>query len=204
MEQPDDVRFMVAEARKRTTLPLTAKIRLGIELDEQKLLDFCAMLEDEGIDMLSVHARLKKESFARTPRWEWIAKVKGRLKIPIIANGGIFSVQDAENCLRVSGADGLMIGRGAAIRPWLFAEIARDVYGCDIAPPTVSLPMVYGSFLDHLELYRLEYRLGRLKEFTHYFARNYQFGHLLASRVQSSASVDEARERAGIFFETGT
>jgi tRNA-dihydrouridine synthase len=204
MEQPDDVRFMVAEARKRTTLPLTAKIRLGIELDEQKLLDFCAMLEDEGIDMLSVHARLKKESFARTPRWEWIAKVKGRLKIPIIANGGIFSVQDAENCLRVSGADGLMIGRGAAVRPWLFAEIARDLYGCDIAPPTVSLPMVYGSFLDHLELYRLEYRLGRLKEFTHYFARNYKFGHLLASRVQSSASVDEARERAGIFFETGT
>jgi nifR3 family TIM-barrel protein len=204
MEQPDAVRCMVAEARKRTTLPLTAKIRLGIELDEQKLLDFCAMLEDEGIDMISVHARLKKESFARTPRWEWVAKVKGRLKIPIIANGGIFSVQDAENCLRVSGADGLMIGRGAAIRPWLFAEIARDVYGCDIAPPTVSLPVVYGSFLDHLELYRLEYRLGRLKEFTHYFARNYQFGHLLASRVQSSASVDEARERAGIFFETGT
>jgi len=202
MEQPEDVRRMVAEARKRTTLPLTAKIRLGIELDERKLLDFCAMLEDEGIDMLSVHARLKKESFARAPRWEWVAKVKGRIKIPVIANGGIFSVQDAENCLRISNADGLMLGRGAAIKPWLFAEIARGVYGSDIASPTVSLPMVYGSFIDHLELYRLEYRLGRLKEFTHYFARNYQFGHLLASRVQSSASVDEARERAGIFFET--
>jgi len=204
MEQPEDVRRMVAEARKRTTLPLTAKIRLGIDLDEQKLLDFCAMLEDEGIDMLSVHARLKKESFARAPRWEWVAKVKGRLKIPVIANGGIFSVQDAENCLRISNADGLMIGRGAAIKPWLFAEIAREVYGCTIDPPTVSLPVVYGSFIEHLGLYRLEYRLGRLKEFTHYFARNYQFGHLLASRVQSSASVDEARERADIFFENGT
>ncbi len=203
MELPEEVRCMVAEARKRTTLPLTAKIRLGIELDEQKLLDFCGMLEDEGIDMLSVHARLKKESFARTPRWEWVAKVKGRLTIPVIANGGIFTVQDAENCLRISGADGLMIGRGAAIRPWLFAEIARNVYGCAIEAPTVSLPMVYGSFIDHLELYRPEYRLGRLKEFTHYFARNYKFGHLLASRVQSSANVDEAWERAGIFFENG-
>jgi nifR3 family TIM-barrel protein len=204
MEIPEDVRCMVAEARKRTTLPLTAKIRLGIDLDEQKLLDFCSMLENEGIDMVSVHARLKKESFARAPRWEWVAKVKDRIKIPVVANGGIFSVQDAENCLRVSNADGLMIGRGAAIRPWLFAEIARDVYGCTIAPPAVSLPTVYGSFIDHLELYRTEYRLGRLKEFTHYFARNYQFGHLLASRVQSSASVDEARERAGLFFESGT
>ena len=205
MEQPGDVRCMVAEARKRTTLPLTAKIRLGIELDEQKLLDFCAMLEDEGIDMLSVHARLKKESFARTPRWEWVAKVKGRLTIPVIANGGIFTVHDAENCLRISGADGLMIGRGAAIQPWLFAEVARDVYGCALAQPTVSLPMVYGNFIDQLiDLYRPEYRLGRLKEFTHYFARNYKFGHLLASRVQSSVSVDEGRERAGMFFENST
>ena len=202
MEQPEDVRCMVREARKRTKLPLSAKIRLGIELDERKLLDFCVMLEDEGIDMLSVHARLKKESFSRAPRWEWVAKVKDRIKIPVIANGGIFSVQDAENCLRISGADGLMIGRGAAIRPWLFAEIARDVYGSTIADPFVLLPNVYGSFIDHItELFRPEYRLGRLKEFTHYFARNYQFGHLLASRIQSSASVDEARERAEYFFE---
>jgi nifR3 family TIM-barrel protein len=204
MEQPEDVRCMVAEARKRTALPLTAKIRLGIDLNEQKLLDFCAMLEDEGIDMLSVHARLKKESFARTPRWEWVSKVKHRISIPVIANGGIFTVQDAKDCLRISNADGLMIGRGAAIRPWLFAEIAREVYECTITQPIVSLPLVYGSFIDHLELYRSEYRLGRLKEFTHYFARNYQFGHLLASRVQSSASVEEARERAGVFFESST
>ncbi len=204
MERPGDVRVMVARARKQTALPLTAKIRLGIDLDEQRLMDFCTMLEDEGIDMLSIHARLKKESFARNPRWEWVAKVKGRLKIPVVANGGIFSVQDAENCLRISGADGLMIGRGAAIRPWLFAEIAREVYGCAIDPPFVSLPMVYGSFIEHLELYRAEYRLGRLKEFTHYFAQNYKFGHLLSSRVQSSASVDQARERANLFFENGT
>ena len=162
------------------------------------------MLEDEGIDMISVHARLKNESFARKPRWECIAKIKEWIKIPVIANGGIFSVQDAKNCLRVSGADGLMLGRGAAIRPWLFAKIARDLCNCTIAEPTVSLPVVYGNFIDLLnELFRYEYRLGRLKEFTHYFAQNYKFGHHLASGVQTSISVDEARERASHFFESG-
>ncbi len=202
MEQPEEVRRIVREARKRTALPLSAKIRLGGELDERKLKAFCTMLEDEGIDMLSVHARLKKESFARRPRWECIAKIKDWLRIPVIANGGIFSVQDAEQCLRVSHADGLMLGRGAVIRPWLFAEIARDVYGCTIAEPTVSLPAVYGNFIGHLTgLFRPEHRLGRLKEFTHYFAQNYKFGHHLASRVQTSASVDEAWERAALFFE---
>jgi len=202
MEQPEDVRLIVAEARKRTALPLSAKIRLGSEPDERKLNAFCAMLEDEGIDMLSIHARFTKESFARRPRWECIAGVKERLGIPVIANGGIFSVQDAEECLRVSGADGLMLGRGAAIKPWLFAEIARDVYGCAVTGAVVSLPAVYSDFVGHLSgLFRPEYRLGRLKEFTHYFARNYKFGHCLASRVQSSNSVDEARDRATLFFE---
>ncbi len=202
MEQPENVHRIVVEARKSTLLPLTAKIRLGVELNEKKLKDFCFMLEDEGIDMLSVHARLKRESFARRPRWEWIARVKEWLRIPVIANGGIFSVQDAQDCLNVSGADGLMLGRGAVIKPWLFAEIARDLYGCKIAEPSVSLPVVYGNFIDLLnDLFRPEYRLGRLKEFTYYFARNYQFGHQLASKVQNSKSVDEARQMAKTFFE---
>jgi len=205
MEQPDHVRSLVAEARKLTTLPLTAKIRIGIELNEKKLKTFCTMLEDEGIDMLSIHARLKNESFARRPRWECIAKVKEWLKIPIIANGGIFSVEDAVNCMRVSGADGLMLGRGGAIKPWLFATIARDLFGCEIAESTVSLPAVYGNYIALLiELFRPEYRLGRLKEFTHYFAQNYKFGHHLVSKVQTSNSMDEAKERADIFFENNT
>jgi nifR3 family TIM-barrel protein len=203
MERPEEVRRIVAEARKRTVLPLSAKIRLGTAPENGKLKTFCAMLQDEGIDMISVHARFKHESFARKPRWEHVARIKEHLKIPVVTNGGIFSVQDAETCLRVSGADGLMLGRGAVIKPWLFAEIARSLFGSDITRPAVSLPEVYAGFLAGLkELYRPEYRLGRLKEFTHYFARNYKFGHYLASRVQSSSSVDEAGERARMFFAT--
>ena len=202
MEQPDTARSIVAEARHRTTLPLTVKIRLGAELDEAKLKSFCTMLQDEGIDMLSVHARLKNESFARKPRWEWIAKVKEWMRVPVIVNGGIFTVQDAENCLHVSGADGLMLGRGAVIKPWLFADIARDIYGSSLARSAVSLPAMYCKFVDLLsEFFPPERRLGRLKEFTHYFAKNYKFGHRLAMRVQSSPTVDAVRDRAALFFE---
>ncbi len=162
------------------------------------------MLAAEGIDMLSVHGRLKKETFDRRPRWEWVGRIKTWLSIPVIANGGIFSVDEARECLRVSGADGLMLGRGAVTKPWLFAEIARELYGCQIAPPVVSLPLVYNRFMDLInELFRPERRLGRLKEFTKYFAKNYKFGHQLSSRVQSSRTVDEAKERAALFFEKG-
>jgi len=202
MEQPENARRIVIEARKNTRLPLTAKIRLGVELDEQALKEFCTMLEEEGIDMLSVHARLKKESFARRPRWEWIARIKEWLRIPVIANGGIFTVQDAKDCLRICGADGLMLGRGAIVKPWLFAEIARELYDYTVVGPIVFLPVVYGNFIELISKhFRPERRLGRLKEFTHYFARNYKFGHQLGSSIQSSRSMEEARERAAIFFE---
>lgn len=203
MEQPDVVRRIVTEARKRTPLPLTAKIRIGIE-DEGRARDFCLMLQDAGIDLLSVHARRKHESFARQPRWEYIARVKEWLVIPVVANGGIFDPEDAKRCLEVSGADGLMLGRGAVIRPWLFSVISRAVFGRPGAEPELSLPAVYSTFLANLGLFRPQYRLGRLKEFTHYFARNFRFGHHLASRVQSSSTVEEARERAENFFATAT
>ncbi len=151
MEQPDEARRIVAEARKRTSLPLSAKIRLGSDSDSRKLKTFCSMLEDEGVDMLTVHARFKHESFSRRPRWAYIAEIKESVKIPVIANGGVFSVEDAETCLRVSRADGLMLGRGAVIRPWLFAEIARTVFGGDITEPAVSLTDVYAAFFRRSE-----------------------------------------------------
>jgi tRNA-dihydrouridine synthase B len=201
MERPDVACRIVAEARKRTALPLSAKIRLGSDAGGGKLKTFCSMLEGEGVDMLTVHARFRHEPFARNPRWAYIAEIKECIKIPVIANGGVFSVEDAEKCLRVSGADGLMLGRGAVIRPWLFPEIARTVYGVHIPKPAVSLPDVYTAFIEALNAdYRPIYQLGRLKAFTHYFSRNYKFGHSLACSVQSSRSMDEARERAGTFF----
>lgn len=202
MENPESARRLVRAARSRTGLPLTAKIRLGVGLDESRLKDFCTMLEGEGIDMLSVHARLKKDPFARRPRWEWVARIKEWLHIPVIANGGIFTVEDARKCLKASGADGLMLGRGAVARPWLFAEIAREVYGSDIAAPCVSLPVLYGTFTDLIkELFPPERRLGRLKEFTHHFAVNYQFGHQLSSGIQGSRTMKQAEERSADFFE---
>lgn len=205
MEELDEVRCIVTEARKRTTLPLTAKIRLGVDLDQKKLNSFCAMLQDEGIDMISVHARLKHESFARRPRWEHLADVKRRLKIPVIANGGIFSIEEAEQCLHISCCDGVMLGRGAVIRPWLFSEIAREVFGRSIAERTVSLPDLYRDFINCLNAYFVpERRLGRLKEFTRYFAQNFKFGHHLASGIQACNSVDKAKARAEVFFRTAT
>ncbi len=200
VSDPVLVREIIRIARRETELPLTAKIRLGERLDASVLRDFCLMLEDEGLDLLTVHARLRGESFCRKPRWEWVGKVKEWIDIPVVVNGGIFSVEDAAGCLAVSGADGLMIGRAAAQKPWLFAEIAREIYNIDIPMPEIILPHLYAQFAMGLTRFRPERRLGRLKEFTHYFALNYPFGHHLAMGVQKSATPAGAWQQAVDFF----
>ncbi|MBU0945078.1 MAG: tRNA-dihydrouridine synthase family protein [Proteobacteria bacterium] len=198
---PDFIKETVACLRKATALPISAKIRLGSKLDEKSLVSFCRMLEGEGVDLLTVHGRLQGEKFCRKARWDWIGKVKAAVKVPVFANGGIFTVADASKCLDQSGADGLMIGRGAVSRPWLFADIARSVYGLDIGP-VPSKRAIYLRFIGLLiERFLPEKRLGRLKQFSHYYAQNFRFGHHLASAIQNSSSLEEASERAVAFFD---
>lgn len=200
-EDTGAVQKIIKEIRGATELPVSVKIRLGRELDKEKLINFCLMLEGEGIDFLTVHGRLHGEKFCRAPRWEWIGIVKQALKIPVFANGGIFSIKDAKRCLELSGADGLMLGRGCLVNPWLFRQIAHEVYGKKIESSLVSRYDIYFRFIELLEdRFRLERRLGRLKQFTHYFAQSFTFGHQLASSVQTSKNMDEAIERTTLFF----
>ncbi len=199
--EPERVRQLVRTLRAATSLPVSAKIRLGRELDEERLLAFCRMLADEGVDLLAVHGRLDGEKFCRRPRWDWIGRVKGAVRIPVLANGGIFSVADARECLEQSGADGLMLGRGAACRPWLFADIAREVFHVQAEGTGRDKIEVYRRFAELLELrFPEERRLGRLKQFTHYYALNFQFGHLLATAVQKCETLAAARRDAERFF----
>jgi tRNA-dihydrouridine synthase len=127
--------------------------------------------------------------------------VKSWVSIPVVGNGGIFSTDDARRCLMMTGCDGIMVGRGAVVRPWVPAAIARELYEVDAPGPAAPRPALYQRFVDLLEeSFPAERRLGRLKEFTHYFSRTYPFGHELAVAVQRSHSVEEACAGAGEFF----
>lgn len=189
----EKVQDIVREARKLTDLHLSVKIRVGHPGKEDELLPFCQMFEDEGVNQISIHARYHGEKFCRHPKWQLLEPVCKRLSIPVYANGGIFSVEDARVCLERSGANGLMIGRAGVQKPWLFADIAREIYGADIVEPLRDPQILYYLFLDKLfASFAPEKRLGRLKQFTHYMAINHKFGHHLASKVQSSNTIREA------------
>ncbi len=197
------VKNAISIFRKATELPLTVKVRLGDSDDRGKFLELCKIIEGEGGDCITIHARFNTDKFCRKPRWECIATAKKHLAIPVVANGGIFSVEDAQKCLDTTGADGLMLGRGAVARPWIFSRISQSLFGIGDKSDILFLRDIYIRFIDLLVLrFSQERRLGRLKQFTHYFAESYPFGHSLATAVQTSRSIEQATERAEYFFDT--
>jgi len=187
--------------RGNTELPISVKIRLGKSENSGQLHDFCQLLIDQGVDMITIHARLDGEKFCRKPRWAVVGKIKNDIKVPVFVNGGIFSAEDAQRCIEQSGADGLMVGRGAAEKPWLCREIAEKIYGLRPADGESNLAEVFFRFIVLLEeRFAPERQLGRLKQFASYFAPPLPFGHHLAAAIQTSPTLDEAKKRAGKYF----
>ena len=118
----------VAEAIVKTVVdavdvPVTVKTRLGWDDNEINILDFARRMEDSGAQMLTLHGRTRAQGYNGTACWEWIAKVKQALSIPVIANGDIFSVEAAIRCLEITQADGVMCSRGTLGYPFLVGEI---------------------------------------------------------------------------------
>jgi len=104
-------------------VPVSVKTRLGWTNDTD-ILEFAKKIEGAGADLISIHGRTRKQGYSGQANWERIAEVKKQLSIPVLANGDIRNREDIERCLEVSGADGVMIGRGALGNPWIF--LSRD------------------------------------------------------------------------------
>lgn len=106
-------------------IPVTAKIRLGFD-DPSKCLENAIAAEEAGAHWLTVHCRTKVDGYKPPAYWEWIPRMREKVKLPIIANGEVWSVEDYWRCREVSQSCDVMIGRGAIARPFLFREIQRS------------------------------------------------------------------------------
>ena len=116
----------VAEAviRGAQGTPVTVKMRLGWDKGNIVCLDLAKMLESVGVAAITLHGRTKVQMYSGTANWDYIREVKQALSIPVIANGDVFSGQDAARILRYTGADGVMIARGVFGNPWIFQQAA--------------------------------------------------------------------------------
>jgi nifR3 family TIM-barrel protein len=102
---------------------ISVKFRIGVDGNKLVTKDFAKMCENAGADMITIHGRTKDKVYAGDVNYQEIAAAKGVVKIPVIANGGVFCVQDANTLMERTGADGIAIARGAMYNPFIFSDI---------------------------------------------------------------------------------
>lgn len=116
------------------SVPVTVKFRKGWDEQSINYLEFARMAQDSGASAVTLHGRTRTQMYAGTADWDAIARVKQELSIPVIANGDVSTAEDAKRILAHTGADGVMIGRGALGNPWLFAQCRAMDEGREIPP----------------------------------------------------------------------
>ena len=134
--------------RRATRLPLSVKMRIGWDRNSINAEEFAKLCEDAGVDSLCVHGRTREQQYSGKADWSTIALVKQKVRIPVIANGDVFTPQDAAAILEQTEADGVALGRGALGNPWLFQQIRQHLAG---QTPVVPGPQeVLAAALQHL------------------------------------------------------
>lgn len=138
MREPELIEKIVRAAKSATDLPISVKLRLGIDDEHRNVVECALRAEAGGAAFVAIHGRTRVQMYSGVADWESIKNVKRALQIPVIANGDITSGESAVAILDKTGADGLMVGRAAIGNPFIFKEILCALKGESYTPPSLE------------------------------------------------------------------
>ncbi len=185
-------------------VPVTLKIRTGPAPGRRNALRIARIAESAGIQALAIHGRTRACMFEGHAEYETIAAVKATVRIPVIANGDVHTPEQAKRVLEATGADGIMIGRAAQGRPWLFREIAHYLAtGERLAPPPArEIGAVLGEHLDGLySLYGGEHGARVARKHIGWTVRALPGGDAFRSSVNRLHAADAQRAAVNDYCE---
>jgi len=180
-------------------LPVSAKMRLGYR-DESRMIECAQAIDTAGASELVVHARTKADGYQPPARWDRLALIRAAVTVPVVANGELWTIDDARRCLAESGCEALMLGRGMVADPGLALAI-RDPGQEGLAWPEL-LPLV-ADYWQRLEPhFPARARAGRLKQWLNLLRRRHPEAEAAWDLVRT---VEEPARISGLLFpgETG-
>jgi len=185
-------------------VPVTVKIRTGPSPERRNAVRIARLVESAGAQMLAIHGRTRACMFEGEAEYDTIAEVKSRLGIPVIANGDISTPQQAKRVLERTGADGIMIGRAAQGRPWIFRQITHFVATGELLPS--PRPREIGDVLvEHLDglydLYGDEQGTRVARKHIGWTVRELPGGEGLRERVNGMTVAQAQRAAVNDYFE---
>ncbi len=216
------IRKIFESVRAAVKIPFTVKFRAGWNDEEIVCVELARLAEDCGLGSVALHARTREQGYSGTARWEWIARVKQAVKIPVIGNGDIRSPEDACAMVAQTGCDAVMIGRMAPANPWIFRQIEQYV-SCQ--PSAVSHQPSVSEFgqHEHAKLYdepteadryqmiRTYFQMlleeempgaeGKMKQFASWFTHGVPGGAALRKAIYDAKSGAEILKSVELFFE---
>ena len=159
LKTPDHALRLIEAVVNAVDIPVTLKTRLGWDSDSLNAADVARRAQDAGVRMVTIHGRTRCQFYKGLADWNAIAAVKQAVSVPVIANGDIVGTRSARQALAQSGADGVMIGRGAQGQPWLLAQTAHEIWGTaapEIPAGADLVAMVSAHYQDMLSFYGVD------------------------------------------------
>lgn len=213
MGDPKYAEDVVRTTVRHSPWPVSVKLRTGLNDDLEYLLDFCRMLEQAGAAWITLHPRIASQQRRGSANWDYIARARDTVSIPVIGNGDVQTAEDAMQLVRRTGCDGVMIGRAAVARPWIFWQIGQAL-GLPPPPGHIGEEAPADGYREGSEFHRAFQRFvdvaepsflardarKRVNFFLHWGARWLDFGHELWRRASSAPDMTETRARAAEFF----
>ena len=177
-------------------IPVSVKTRIGWSDKDQNIKEFLLRLQDAGASMFTIHGRTREQGFNGKADWQFIRKLKEEIEIPLIANGDIYNVNDAIECLKITKADGIMIGRGILGSPWLIGEIDSALKGLKNfkKPTTVEKLHLIIEHIDQLISEKGEYGLLLARKHIAWTCKDFDGAQNLRKNLVKAKSSKEAKE----------
>ncbi|WOD41084.1 tRNA dihydrouridine synthase DusB [Nodosilinea sp. E11] len=193
LREPEVAEAIVRTVAEAVPVPVTVKTRIGWDDQQINAVEFARRMEAAGAQMLTLHGRTRSQGYHGPARWEWIAKVKAALDIPVIANGDIDSVAAAVRCLEQTGADGVMCSRGTLGYPFLVGEIDQFLKTgiMPIAPTPVDLLRCAREHLGLLWRYKGQKGIHQARKHMAWYIKGFEGAAPLRQKLCQITTVDE-------------